>query len=217
MPSPPALASQLRGPAVVAAALAAAGTLALGIHYAGTSGASRTDLRLDAAVAALVPDPGIELQLVHALGDPGPVVVGALLLAAICVAVGRRRLALVAVLGPGLTGVATTALKPVFGRVLEGGFAYPSGHTAAVTALGLVVALLVTDLVRAGPAAGALLLALGAVGGGTLMAVSLIALDIHYPTDTVGGFGTAVALVVGSAVLVDAFAVRRAARWSGRA
>jgi undecaprenyl-diphosphatase len=40
------------------------------------------------------------------------------------------------------------------------------------------------------------------------MAVALIVRDWHYPTDTIGGFCTAVAVVLGTALLID-----RAARW----
>ena len=41
------------------------------------------------------------------------------------------------------------------------------------------------------------------------MAVTLTALDIHYPTDTIGGFGTAVAVVLAAALVLDRLAEAR--------
>jgi undecaprenyl-diphosphatase len=41
------------------------------------------------------------------------------------------------------------------------------------------------------------------------MAIALTALDIHYPTDTIGGFGTAVAVVLGTAAVLDRLASAR--------
>ena len=41
-------------------------------------------------------------------------------------------------------------LKPLFDRTLGGALAYPSGHTAALTALAIVAALLLVSLLRVG-------------------------------------------------------------------
>jgi membrane-associated phospholipid phosphatase len=41
------------------------------------------------------------------------------------------------------------------------------------------------------------------------MAVTLTVLDIHYPTDTIGGFGTAVAVVLAAALVLDRVAEAR--------
>ncbi len=79
-------------------------------------------------------------------GSPTAVVMFALITAAVCLSLGRRLLAVLALVGPGVTGVATTLLKPALGRTLGEGFAFPSGHTGGATALGLVAALLGTGL-----------------------------------------------------------------------
>jgi undecaprenyl-diphosphatase len=50
------------------------------------------------------------------------------------------------------------------------------------------------------------------LGAGFAMAVALTSLGIHYPTDTIGGFATAVAMVLAAALLIDASADRLAAR-----
>jgi len=66
---------------------------------------------------------------------------GAALIAGVCLLLGRRRLAALAVLGPGLAGVATTVLKPAIGRQLDvpAGlwFSFPSGHTAGAAAIAI--------------------------------------------------------------------------------
>jgi undecaprenyl-diphosphatase len=114
-----------------------------------------------------------------------------------------------AVVGPGLTGVCTTLLKPALGRTLEGGFAFPSGHTGGATSLGLVLALVVISLLRAGRGGGLAILAAGGlvVGGG--VGAAMIASNLHYPTDTLGGFCTAVAVVCGAALVLDRMAENR--------
>ena len=127
------------------------------------------------------------------LGSPPSVVVLAFALSAVCLLLGRRRLAVLAVVGPGLTGVCTTLLKPALGRTLEGGFAFPSGHTGGATSLGLVLALLLISLLRPGRARSA-----RDPGGGRVWSsaagsgAAMIASNLHYPTDTLGGFCTAV-------------------------
>ena len=140
----------------------------LAVRYAGTSTAGAVDTRVDAVVDPL----GIAHHwLVHhavALGSPPSVVALAFALSALCLLLGRRRLAVLAVVGPGVTGVCTTLLKPALGRTIEGGFAFPSGHTGGATSLGLVAALLVISLLRPGRGGALAILAAGAlvVGGG---------------------------------------------------
>ncbi len=209
---PAVLSAPLRWPAGALVLVAAIAVVVLGVRYAGQTTSSRTDDRLRLLVATWVPDPGRVFRFVQMLGDPVPVVIAAGLLATACWASGRRRLAVLAVAGPGLAGVATSGLKPVFDRMIGGGLAYPSGHTAAMTALAIVAALLLVDLIAAGPVAGLLLLGAVAIGAGTAMGLALTALEVHYPTDTVGGFGTAVAVVLGAALLVDRIADRHAVR-----
>ena len=206
---PTALPNSLRRAAAWVAAAAAVAVGALGVRYEGLSRSSHTDRVLDRAVQSSVPDKE-RLFSLHplpgqpALGDPaGRPARGAR------VVLSRRRLAVLAVLGPGLTGVATTVLKPVFDRTLGGAPAYPSGHTAALTALAIVTALLLVSLIRVGTVWKAVLVGLAALGAGLAMAVTLTVLDIHYPTDTIGGFGTAVAVVLAAALVLDRVAEAR--------
>lgn len=54
-----------------------------------------------------------------------------------------------------------------------------------------------------------LLILAGAGAAGATMTWSQVAIGAHYPTDTVGGFCTAVAVVPATALLVDWFRARR--------
>ena len=195
--------------ATVAIAAATALLAGLGIAYAGTGDAGRLDGTLTDVVDRLPAGRGGLAWEVVRLGDPLPVVLISAALAGACLLTGRRRAALVAVLGPGITGLATTLLKPVFNRTIDNaGFAYPSGHTGAATALGLVSALILVSLIRARPPLAVPLLVAGAAVPGVGMAMALVVLTIHYPTDTVGGFCAAVVAVLGAARIVDTAAER---------
>ncbi|MFC5996714.1 phosphatase PAP2 family protein [Pseudonocardia hispaniensis] len=208
-PPPPVLPVPMRRPMAILAGLAGIVVTVLAVHYAGTATAGPLDQRLRAGVWNLFGRARPGALVLDLFGEP---VVAALLvaaLAALCLALRRRALAVVALVGPALTGVATTTLKPVVGRTIHGGhLAYPSGHTATVTALALVGMLLVASLVRSGRAVGLLLVLGGAGAAGAVMAVAQIVLDAHYPTDTVGGFAVALAVVPATALLVDRFAAR---------
>lgn len=204
--APRALSAPLRGPLAIVAILAALVFTVLAVRYAGAVAAGRLDKWAQSAVQSLLPEPGLGALLIDFLGEPLPAIALVGLLAAVCLAVGRRRLAVVAVAGSAMTGVATTVFKPVIGRTIHGGFlAYPSGHTAAVTALALVVMLLLVDLLGAGKLPGLLLILSGASVAGGAMALSQVALGAHYPTDTVGGFCAAIVIVPATAYLIDRF------------
>lgn len=134
-------------------------------------------------------------------GEPiGAVVVLGVLVAATLPARSWRWSA-VAVLGPGLTVVATTVAKPLVGRMINGPhLSYPSGHTAYATAVGLVAALL---LARRVGAFVPLTIVVPAVFGAA-MAWAQVSLGAHYVTDTVGGYATALAVTATTALLLPA-------------
>ena len=184
--------------------------IALAAHYYGDDEPGRLDVRAEHLVDTIPADTDWPLRGLVRLGDPLPVVAAAASLAVVAWLLGRRRLALLAVLGPGLTGVATTLLKPVVGRVLKGDLAYPSGHAGAATALGIVAALLLVSVVSLSRLGQVLVVGAGALLAGGLMAVGLTLRAWHYPTDTVGGFCLATVTVLGLALLLDRFAHRLA-------
>ncbi|MFP5023203.1 phosphatase PAP2 family protein [Pseudonocardia phyllosphaerae] len=221
-PPPPSLLGPLRRPAPVIIAVAVLVFAVLAWRYAGDAGAGRVDARADSAVDAVTGGRKALLMRVTSFGSPPSVVLWAALLAGAALLLRRRRLALLAVVGPGLTGLATTVLKPLIGRTIgggagEAGYAFPSGHTGGASSIGLVVALLLVGLIpvaRTGPAvamvAAIALLAGGAVGAG------MVSLGAHYATDTIGGFCAAVAIGLGSAMVIDRIAATRTAKQTPR-
>jgi undecaprenyl-diphosphatase len=195
---PPAL----RGPAAVVAALSALVFTALAQRYEGESAARWLDGRVQTLVGTSGPGRSIS-DAVIVIGNEITVAVVAVVLSGIALVLRRRRLAVLMIVGPGLTGLATTTLKPLVGRTYHGDFAFPSGHAGGATALGVVAALLLITVLRTSGRASALLLAAGALLSGGGMGVALIADREHYPTDTIGGFCVALAVVLASALVID--------------
>ena len=201
-PEPEILPPGLRAPAAAVSVLALLVFGVFAARYADDSSAGRLDRRLEGLVAPS--GRGLSLpELVIAVGNPVTVVVLAFLLGGLALALGHRRLAVLAIAGPGLTGVATTTLKPIVGRTIDGGLAFPSGHTGGATALGVVAALLLITVLRPATGTSALLLSAGALVSGGAMALALVSHRVHYPTDTVGGFCVAVAVVLASALAIE--------------
>lgn len=210
----PILGASLRRPAALFAAVNAAVVAGFGMAFGGRGTAGAIDLRLQAVVESVLRRPDLAGTIVPA-ANPETVVLAAAVLGGVSLTVRRPRMAVLCVLGPGLTGLATTGLQVLFGRTLNGALAYPSGHTAGATALALVAALLWAALSR--PASGPTVLGLLTlvIGVGIAMAVALVAQGLHYPTDTVGGICTGLAVVLLVAVLVDRAADRLARRRAG--
>lgn len=205
-----ALPAAVATPMLVLAVPAALVVIAFGVLHTGDGAAGRVDVFVGAAAERLAGESRRAALLIDAVGEPAAVAAMAAVLTVVCLAVSRLRLALVALVATGATGVTTTALKPLVARTIHGEhLAYPSGHTAAVTALALVVALLVVDLTRARRLPALLVVIVMASTAGGSMAWAQIVLQAHYPTDTIGGFCTAVAVVTASALLVDLVGARR--------
>ncbi|MBO1415304.1 phosphatase PAP2 family protein, partial [Streptomyces sp. FH025] len=112
------------------------------------------------------------------------------------------RAAVFVVVGVGVAVGAATVLKHVVGRTIHGGgnLSYPSGHTAFFTALALAVAMVVAR----GRGRWGVGLGLGvALAAGAAMGWAQVTLGAHYPTDVLGGWCTALAVVPATAWLVD--------------
>jgi membrane-associated phospholipid phosphatase len=182
-------------------------TVILAVLYAGQSTGSRLDRwvlpGLHSTVSGSV---GYDLAwIVGTAADPLPAAVLVLALVAVCLLLGRPRLAVLAVVGQVLTGLVTSVGKHLVGRTIHGGnLSFPSGHTAQLTGMAILVGLLLVDTRRIGARAPATGLVLGcAVIGGAAMAWSTTSMDVHYLTDTVAGFCVALVLVPLSAWLID--------------
>ncbi|MFE2276548.1 phosphatase PAP2 family protein [Streptomyces sp. NPDC059454] len=196
------------GPIAVLAALV---VVVLGVLYADDSKPGTADARIRAAVEGVGPQVRYAALATDFLGEP----VGAATLVAAavtgCLLLRRPRAAVLVVAGSGTAVGTTKLLKPLVGRTIhDGHLSYPSGHTAFLTAFALVVALLATGRLGLGAAAGTSLVLAAALVAGVAMGWAQVALGAHYPTDALGGWCTALAVIPATAWLVDRTADRTA-------
>lgn len=200
------------------AALAALVVVVLGVLYADDSKPGMVDVRIWAAVDGVGPPWRYVALATDFLGEP----VGAatLVVATVtgCLLLRRPRAAVLVVAGVGMTVGTATLLKHLVGRTIhgDGNLSYPSGHTAFLTALALVVALLATGRLGLGRTAGTSLVLAAALVAGAVMGWAQVVLGAHYPTDVLGGWCTALAVIPATAWLVDRMADRLVDRMADR-
>lgn len=200
----PLLSERVRRPAVVVIALAIIVIAVFGMRYADQDMPGHLDRGLDALIRNhLRGDEPITRGLVS-LGNPAQ---AALLVAAVASAAAFARRwsgVLLTVVGT-VTAVAITELilKPLIGRLSFGHLSFPSGHTTAVAAIALATAILIGGAGWPRSIAVRLIACLAAVALAAGVAISLVALHIHYATDTVAGYCVAVATVPAVALVLD--------------
>lgn len=207
-PEPPLLHPSLRRRTAAAVLVVATVFAVLAGRYAGGSSARWFDARTESLVEDITPRTRWIVTLIE-VGSPPVVIASAALAALVSLWFGFRRLALLAVVGPGLTGALATLSQPLVGRTVDGDWAYPSGHAAGATSLALVAAFALVALLRPDPPWAATLIAGIGVLAGAAMTVLVVAGDWHYTTDAVGGFLVAFASVLCCALLIDALLDRR--------
>jgi undecaprenyl-diphosphatase len=130
-------------------------------------------------------------------------------------AVGRRwRLVVLVAVAPALAVVLTEyVLKPLVDRYLFApgvpiavlrsyGGAFPSGHETGVVAAAVLALVALGQLRLSGAARAAVVAVL--TGWTALGALGLVRNYYHYATDTIGALGVAAAVVLGSALTIDA-------------
>ncbi|WP_030677408.1 phosphatase PAP2 family protein [Streptomyces sp. NRRL B-1347] len=213
--APPVLPPALRACLGLVALLATLVVVVIGVLYAGHSQPGEVDAWIVAPTADSVRPPWRNVALVTDFwGEPAGAAM--LVLAAVtgCLLLRRPRAAVLVVAGAGLTVGTTTLVKSLVGRTIHGpdNLSYPSGHTAFATALALAVALLATGLLGLGRTAGTALVLGAALVAGAAMGWAQVALSAHYPTDVLGGWCTALAMVPTTAWLIDRTADRHARR-----
>ncbi|MFE2581616.1 phosphatase PAP2 family protein, partial [Streptomyces sp. NPDC059378] len=195
------------------ALLAALVVVVLGVRFGGESEPGTVDARIGTALYGVGPRWRHVALALDFLGEPGGSVllVGAIVTG--CLLFRRPRAAVLVVAGAGAAVVTATLLKSVVGRTIHGDhLSYPSGHTAFATALALAVALTATGRPGLGRAAGMSLVLAATLVAGAAMGWAQVTLGAHYPTDVLGGWCTALAVVPATAWLLD----RAADRISGR-
>lgn len=209
-PAPEVLPPSLRAWLGPIAALAALVVVVLGVLYAGDSEPGTVDARIAAAVDGVGPPWRHVALATDFLGEPGGAATLVVAIVTGCLLLRRPRAAVLVVAGAGLTVGTATLLKHLVGRTIhgDGNLSYPSGHTAFATALALVVALLATGRLGLGRTAGTSLVLAAALVAGAAMGWAQVALGAHYPTDVLGGWCTALAVVPATAWLVDRMADR---------
>ncbi|MCQ8773556.1 phosphatase PAP2 family protein [Streptomyces telluris] len=201
-----ALPASLRAWLGLIAVLAGLVVVVLGVLYAGHSEPGGVDRWVIEPTADSVRPPWRRVALaVDFLGEP----VGAAALVVVvvmgCLLLRCPRAAVFVVAGVGVSVGAATLIKSLAGRTIHGAdnLSYPSGHTAFFTALALVVALLATGRLGLGRTAGMVLVLAAALVAGAAMGWAQVALSAHYPTDVLGGWCTALAVIPVTAWLVD--------------
>lgn len=196
------------------AALAALVVALLGVLYAGHGRPGTVDGWIQPAVDGVRPPWRYVALTLDFLGEPAGAVMLVVAAATGWLLLRCRRAAVLTVAGVCMAVGTATLLKHLVGRTIhgEGNLSYPSGHTAFLTALALVVALPVTGRLGLGRTAGTALVLAVALAAGAAMGWAQVALGAHYPTDVLGGWCTALAVTPATAWLVD----RTADRMTGR-
>ncbi|MEU5040031.1 phosphatase PAP2 family protein [Streptomyces griseorubiginosus] len=208
---PPSLRARLG----VVGAVAALVVTVLAVLFAGHSRPSRVDSWIVPPTADSVRPPlRYVADTLDFLGEPTGSVMAVLAAVTCCLLLRRPRAAVLMVAGVSLAVGTATLLKQLVGRTIHGpeNLSYPSGHTTFFTALAFVAALLATDRLGLGGRAGTSLVLAATLVAGAAMGWAEVALGAHYPTDALGGWCTALAVVPATAWLVDRAADRMAAR-----
>ncbi|UMP02278.1 phosphatase PAP2 family protein [Amycolatopsis sp. EV170708-02-1] len=193
---PPAIPPRARIPLWTLGTFGFVVALVLGVRYAGSSHTAGLDALVLPVVDRVEGPLWYLATAIDFAGEPVGAVVVIALFGWLCLRHRRPRIAILTVAASGVTVALTTGLKPLVGRLIHGEFlSYPSGHTAFAVTVAAVVGLLVIDVRGLGPVGGALVLVGLVAFAGLAMGWAEVALGAHYPTDTFGGFGVAVAVV----------------------
>jgi len=186
-------------------------TAALGLLFAHQTKADWLDHAIDSPIITWLDS---HQGLAGWLAAPGSLIPAAALSAAVvvaCLLAGRLNGAVLAAAAvPATAGLNDGLFKHLVHRTYLGILSYPSGHTAAVSALAATVAVV---LIAAPQTSRTKLLRVLLTGVTCLLvgvvATGVIGLQWHYFTDTVAGAAVGIGTVCGAALLLDLPIVRR--------
>ena len=217
LPEPlPIVPHALRRPVAIVAILATLVVVTLALTVAGDSAPASFDRALQQELEISTPAESRWALAVDFAGEPVGLAVLVALLVGVALLLRRPRVAVLVVLGTGLTISVTSALKPLVGRTIHDIYlSYPSGHTASATAVAMSAVMLVWHRLSRGAALALLYGVAFVVGAAAAWAQSTLV--AHYPSDTVGGWCTALAVVPATALLIDYAVVRWSIRWPRQA
>jgi membrane-associated phospholipid phosphatase len=176
----------------------------LGVTLHGRQGPLGVDVLVDTSLAGRSAAVRHLLRIAVSLGEPASAIVAVIAIGTASLALGRPRGALLALLAPGVAAAGTEmVLQPWVGRTLRGGSSFPSGHTVTTFAIALVGVLLVLGARRPAATAARVAIASTVLLVPVGVAASLIALDFHFFTDTIGGACLSVTTVLAFALGID--------------
>jgi membrane-associated phospholipid phosphatase len=186
-------------------------TAVLGVLLVGHTQPDRVDRWADGHLQAAISAHSLIARSAY-LGDPNSVVLISTAAVLACVLGRRFRAALLVIIAFPVAGVLTDhILKPLVGRTDSGYLIYPSGHTTAAATMAVAAVVVLTGPGRPPlPAALRWLLSAALLALIPVVAAGLVVLRYHYFTDTVGGAGVGITVVLGTALGLDA-----AAAWLG--
>jgi membrane-associated phospholipid phosphatase len=175
----------------------------LGVLFAHQDTADRFDRAVDAPLVTVFSGHSALADLFAFPGTTIPAVALSAAMVAACLRTGRINGAvLAAVAVPAAVGLGDGLLKPWVDRSYLGQVAYPSGHTASVSALAATAILLF--LASAGPPRWLRILILAVMSLLTVsVVVGVIGMPYHYFTDTVAGAAVGTGTVCALALLLD--------------
>ena len=201
----PLLPAAARRMAVAVMCACVAVTAVLGVWFRNQARAGWLDRAVDLRLQSGLAGHWAALDALADFGQPLLVTTMSVALALAYLATRKRRGAvLVAVAVPAAGALTEYVLKPLTGRTLGGYLSYPSGHSTAVFALAAAVAVLLADPDRPRlPAAVRAVIAFAAFLAASAVTVAVVAMNSHYFTDTVGGAGVGIAVVLVTALILD--------------
>jgi membrane-associated phospholipid phosphatase len=145
-------------------------------------------------------------------GNPIPVAVTIVVIAVICLVIGRLNGALLAAVAiPAASVLAEHVLKPLVGRTAHGFLSYPSGHGTVMFALAAVLVVLTLPPPRARvlTLTTRLIVPVAAIALACDISVLVIGVGVHYFTDTIAGAALGTGTVAATALVLDLPGARR--------